>query len=1097
RGPVSAPRTEPRAERSGEGRRRSGLPSLAIRRPIGTVMLTTVVLVLGGYFLSGLPLDLLPSISYPQVRASVTNPGVEPEVMEETVAKPLEAALAVTEGVTRIETEVQEGRVGVNLFFDYGTDVDLALQDAAKNLERARARLPEEADPPTIFKFDPSQIPVYEVAFSSPTRSLIDLRDWVDQRLRPQLLTLEGVASVDVSGGLQREVQVVLDQERLRSYGLTVAQVTSALRAANQNVAAGRVASPTFEVVGKTAGKFRSVGDIRGTLLVLGNGARIPLSEVATVSDTSREQRLYARLNGVPAVRLSVRKQPDANTVAVADAVNEKLASLQGSAFFPADIEYRTLENQANFIRNSVGSVRNAAIGGALLAMIVVFLFLGSLRKTFVIGLAIPIAIFATFLMMGMGNLTLNIMSLGGLALGVGLLIDNSIVMLENIFRHTKKAEGEGLEEAAHEGAAEVQTAVVASTTTNLAAVVPFLLISGLTALLFRELILTISFAILASLLVALTLVPMMSAQFGKVRFTSGLAKSRLIRGFDRGVGRLRDGYRRAAPRVLRWRWLVLGGAVASFFAVIPLVSGLGNEFLPQVDDGGVSVGISLPPGSTPTETNRIALEIEEMVREMPHVQHVFASAGGMFFGSATVESGGRGSLGIRLAPPSEREMTADEWVQALQQKINERGYAGARIFVRPPRIRGLRTSSSGEAVAVTIQGDDLRELQAIAEEVMARIREVPGLEAVQPSTEEASPQIAVELDRERAASMGLDVAAVGQALRTALDGTVATRYTEGNREYGVRVMFPRERFTSPEDLESVALFPAGAGGAPVYLRDVATVRPALGPSTILRENQNRVLRVTGDVITDVATVGEVMNGVRARLADLRLPDGYGILYGGEEEAIRENSRQLTVVVSLAIFLVFVVMAVQYESLINPFVILLAIPLSMVGVALALRLTGTPLGAPVMLGVILLAGIVVNNAILLVEYIEEFRRVPGTSMLDAAVDAGAVRLRPILMTTLTTMFGMIPLALGLGEGSELMQPLAVAMIGGLSLSTLLTLFVVPSAYVVFNSLGDRVKGWLTGGGRERRELREEPAAPAPTPERDVRPLGEPVPVGGD
>jgi hydrophobe/amphiphile efflux-1 (HAE1) family protein len=1093
---MSAPRPEPGAERPAGGRRGSGLPSLAIRRPIGTVMLTTVILVLGGYFLSGLPLDLLPSISYPQVRASVTNPGVEPEVMEETVAKPLEAALAVTEGVTRIETEVQEGRVGVNLLFDYGTDVDLALQDAAKNLERARARLPEEADPPTIFKFDPSQIPVYEVAFSSPTRNLIDLRDWVDQRLRPQLLTIEGVASVDVSGGLQREVQVVLDQERLRSYGLSVAEVSSALRATNQDVAAGRVSSPTFEVVGKTAGKFRSVDDIRSTLLVLGDGARIPLSEVATVSDTSREQRLYARLNGVPAVRLSVRKQPDANTVAVADEVNLKLAELRGSAFFPQDIEYRTLENQASFIRNSVNSVRDAAIGGALLAMIVVFLFLGSLRKTFVIGLAIPIAIFATFLMMGMGNLTLNIMSLGGLALGVGLLIDNSIVMLENIFRHTKQADGEGLEEAAHEGAAEVQTAVVASTTTNLAAVVPFLLISGLTALLFRELILTISFAILASLLVALTLVPMMSAQFGKVRFTSGLAKSRLIRGFDRGVGGLREGYRRAAPRVLRWRWAVLGGAVASFFAVMPLVSGLGNEFLPQVDDGGVSVFIGLPPGSTPTETNRIALEIEEMVREMPHVQHVFASAGGMFFGSATVESGGRGSLGIRLSPPSEREMSADEWVQSLQQQINERGYAGARIFVRPPRIRGLRTSSSGEAVAITVQGDDLNELQALADEVVGRIRDVPGLEAVQPSTEEASPQIAVELDRERAANMGLDVAAVGQALRTALDGNVATRYTEGNREYDVRVMFPRERFTSPEDLESVALFPGGPnGGAPVYLRDVATVRSALGPTTILRENQNRVLRITGDVITDVATVGEVMTEIRARLADMRLPDGYGIIYGGEEEAIRENSRQLTIVVSLAIFLVFVVMAVQYESLINPFVILLAIPLSMVGVALALRLTGTPLGAPVMLGVILLAGIVVNNAILLVEYIEEFRRAPGTSMLQAAVEAGAVRLRPILMTTLTTLFGMIPLALGLGEGSELMQPLAVAMIGGLSLSTLLTLFVVPSAYVVFNTLGDRVKGWLTGRKPEGADEVPEPAAT--TPERDVRPLGEPAPVAGD
>ena len=1050
------------APRTPETRR--GLPSLSIRRPIGTVMLTTVVLVLGAFFLSGLPLDLLPSISYPQVRASVTNPGVEPEVMEETVAKPLEAALAVTEGVTRIETEVQEGRVGVNLHFDYGTDVDVALQDASKNLDRARARLPEEADAPTIFKFDPSQVPIYEAALSSSTRGMVELRDWVEQRLRPQLLTIQGVASVDVSGGLQREVQVVLDQERLRSYGLSVTQVNDALRSTNQDVAAGRVGGERFEVVGKTAGKFRSVDDIRRTLLVLPDGGRIPLSEVAAVRDTSREQRLFSRLNGVPAVRLSIRKQPDANTVAVADAVQEKLTELRESAFFPRDVEYRTLENQAGFIRNSVNSVRDAAIGGALLAMLVVLLFLGSLRKTFVIGLAIPIAIFATFLLMGLGGLTLNIMSLGGLALGVGLLIDNSIVMLENIFRHTRKGTREEVEEAAHEGAAEVQSAVVASTTTNLAAVVPFLLISGLTALLFRELILTISFAILASLVVALTLVPMLSAQLGKVRFTSGLGNTRVIRGFERGMERLRGGYRRVAPGALRWRWAVLLGGVASFFAVVPLVRGLGSEFLPQVDDGGVSVMINLPPGSTPAQTNRIALEIEEMVRQMPHVQSIFASAGGNFFGSATVEQGGRGSLNVRLSEASERDMSADEWVQALQQKINQRGYAGARIFVRPPRIRGLRTSTAGSDLALTIQGDDLNELQAIADEVMGRIRDVPGLEGVQPSADEASPQLSVVLDRERAAYLGLNVAQVGQALRTALDGTVATRYTEGSREYDVRVMFPRERFTSPEDLESVALFPGGTGRAPIYLRDVAEVRPVLGPTSILRENQNRVLRVTGDVITEVATVGEVNAEIRKRLADLRLPDGYGILYGGEEEAIRENSRQLTVVMLLAVFLVFVVMAVQYESLVNPFVIILAIPLSMVGVGVALRLTGTPLGAPVMLGVILLAGIVVNNAILLVEYIEEYRRVPGTSMLQAAVDAGAVRLRPILMTTLTTLFGMLPLALGIGQGSELMQPLAVAMVGGLSLSTLLTLFVVPSAYLIFNGAADRLKGWLLGGG---------------------------------
>ncbi len=1039
-----------------------GLPSFSIRRPVGILMMTSVVLVLGLYYLGRLPLDLLPGIIYPQIRASVTDRGVEPEVLEETIAKPLEGSLATTENLTRLETEIQEGRVAVNLHFSYGTNIDFALQDASKNLDRARSRLPEEADPPTIFKFDPSQIPVYEVAFSSGARDLISLRDWVDLRLRPQLLTIEGVASVDVSGGLVREIQVVLDQERLRSYGLTVSQVLDAVRAANQDVAAGRVSSPTREVVGKTTGKFRDVADVRAVLLAVPGGGRVPLSEVAAVLDTNREQRLWARLNGEPAVKLSVRKQPNANTVAVADQVDERLSALAAADFVPDDIRFQTIQNQADFIRSSIDAVRNAALLGACLAMGVVLLFLGSLRKTFIIGLAIPIAVLATFLLMGLGKLTLNIMSLGGLALGVGLLIDNSIVMLENIFRHREEGSEDPIA-AAHAGAAEVQSAVVAATATNLAAVVPFLLISGLAALIFRELILTISFAILASLLVALTVVPMLTAQLARVRFESGLARWRPIVGFDRFIGSLRRAYRRAAPAVIvRGRWLVLAAAVTALAGALLLTRQLGSEFLPQVDDGNVSVRITLPPGASAEETDRVTAEIEAMVADMPGVEGVFAIAGGYLWGAGTSEISGRGSIDVVLAPADERGMSADLWVRTLQGRIMARGFPGARIAVRPPRIRGLRTSVSGSAVALDIQGDDLGELQRIADRLMLALGDVPGLENLEPSAEQASPELAIVLDRERASYLGLSVEAVGQTIRTALDGTVPTRFTSGNQEYDLRVRFPRERFTSPEELNTIALFPGGAGGPPIYLRDVATVRSRLGPTEILRENQNRVLRLTGDVIAEVASVGEVNREIRRRLADLPLPEGYSVLIGGEEEAIRENNRQLTIVVLLAVFLVFVVMAVQYESLVSPLVILVAIPLSLIGVGVLLWATGTTLSAPVLLGVILLAGIVVNNAILLVEYAERGHRERGLPRAEAVMEAGAVRLRPILMTTLTTLFGMLPLAIGLGQGSELMRPLAVAVVGGLSVSTLLTLFVVPSAYLIVNAGAARLGAWLTG-----------------------------------
>lgn len=1045
--------------------KRQGITSLSIRRPIGVLAGTSVIVVVGLFFLSQLSLDLLPQIVYPQVRARVSYPGVAPEVMEEQVAKILETSLATTENVTEIETEISEGQADVSLHFSYGTNVDFALQDASKNLDRARSRLPIEAEPPSIFKFDPSQMPVFEVGFSSPSRDPVALRNWVDLRLQPQLLTVEGVAAVDVSGGLVREIRVTLDQERLRSYGLAVSDVIERIRDENQDVAVGNITSPTFEIVGKTAGKFASVDDIRNVLLTVPGGrARIPLSEIADVADTHREQRLWSRLDGVSAVKVSVRKQPDANTVAVAEGVGRRIAELRESRFIPADIHYEVVADQSFFIRNAVRGVTDAAMAGATLAMLVVLLFLGSLRKTFIIGLSIPLAVLATFMLMGLSKLSLNIMSLGGLALGVGMLVDNSIVMLENIFRH-KKEEKLDAEEAAHVGSGEVASAVIASTLTNLAAVVPFLLITGLAALIFRELILTISFAIVASVTTALTLAPMLSAQLAKIQRSSGLERNPVILAFDRGLGRFNAFYRRAGARAVRRRWLVLGSAFAALAVVVVLSGRLGYEFLPTVDDGNVTVFVRMPPGTSPERTNQVCLQLEDVVSKMPHVKHVFTTAGGMFFGGSTMSRGGRGSLSVQLESASRRRgMPAAKWVAMAQAKIGELGIPGAQIRVIPPRIRGLRTSSSGTDVSVAVQGDDLRELQRIANEIQRRMRPVRGIASVDLSTEEASPQLSVVIDRQRTADLRLDAATIGQTLRTAIDGSVVTRYTDGNNEYDVRVRLPRESFTSAEDLGAIAMFPGNE--RPVYLRDIARVKLGTGPTSILRVNQNRQIRVSGDVDDAVSSVGDATRRVRAALADLPLPDGYGLIYGGEEKTARENQRNLTIVTLLAIFLVFVVMAIQYESLTDPLAIMFSIPLALVGVGIGLFVTGLPASAPVLLGVILLAGIVVNNAILLVQYVEIARRERGLPLEEAVIEAGSVRLRPILMTTATTVLGMLPLALGLGEGSEMMRPLAVTVVSGLSVSTLLTLFVVPCAYLVVHSVAGVLRRVIVGRRRE-------------------------------
>jgi hydrophobe/amphiphile efflux-1 (HAE1) family protein len=1030
--------------------KRRGIASWSISRPIGTMMITSTLLVLGAVYVGRIPVDLLPRIVYPQVRVNVSNPGVEPAVLEETVAKPLEAALATTEGLTRMAADVSTGMVNITLDFKYGTDVDFALQDAAKNVERIRGRLPEEADPPNINKSDPSQQQIYQVAFSSGTRNQIALRQWVDQRLRPQLLSVPGVAAIEIFGGLVREIQVELDPDRLRGLGLSVSQVINALRNENQDMAAGRIATVDREMVGTTAGKFHSIDDIRNVLLTAPSGARVPLRDVAAVRDTSQEQRSWARLNGVPAVRIGIQKQPEANTVEVVRGVEARLQTLHESGYIPADIKNEVTYDQSGFISDALKSVRDAALIGAALAMLVVVIFLRSFRKTFIIGVSIPLAILATFVMMGMGDLTLNIMSLGGLALGTGLLLDNAIVMLENIYRR-RETDGLDPEEAAHVGAAEVTSPVIASTTTNLASVAPFLLITGLSALIFRELILTISFAILASLPLALTLIPMLAAQLGKVRFKSGLENFAPLVAFDRGFNRMINGYRALGGRVVRARWLVLA-----------TVSGLGvwafleartypTEFLPQVDDGTVTANLRMQPGTTPQQANRLAHEVERMIGEMPAVHSVFTNAGA-----------GRGGMDIRLTKAGERNLTSDQWVQQLQRRADDAGIAGSRVFVRPPRIRGLRTSAAGTDVSVAIVGDQLEQLDEIGQEVVRRLRGLPGLENVQAAAEEPRPMLSIALDRERARNLGLDVAAVGQTVRTALDGTIATQYADGNFEYDVRVLFPKHKFASVTDVGGTLLFPGGRSTSPVFLRDIAEVEHAVTPATIRRENQNRRIEVSGDVITAVASIGQVTDSIRSRLSDLTLPDGYGLIIGGEQEAIEDTNSQMTLVIMLAMFLVFVVLAVQYESVLDPVIILTAVPLALIGVIAILGITNTPFSAPVYLGMIMLAGIVVNNSILLVEFANQFRSEGEHTVEEAVVEAGVVRMRPILMTTFTSLVGALPLALGLGQGGELMRPLAIAVVGGLAVSSFLTLFVVPSFYVILHHAGDTVKRFVFG-----------------------------------
>ncbi|MCC5865342.1 MAG: efflux RND transporter permease subunit [Wenzhouxiangella sp.] len=1038
----------------------SGLTHASIRRPVGTLALASVVLVLGLFFVDRLPVNLLPEVEFPLVRVTVNYPGVAPEVMEEQVTRVLERNLASVENLERLSSRASEGRTNVNLIFEHGTDLDIAMQNAARLLESARQQLPPDIEPPRLRKWDPGEWAIWRAGFSSPTRPPREVRDWVEQRLVPQLQSIPGVAAVEAAGGQVREIEVVLDQQRLRSYGLGLRDVADQLAAENVNVAAGNVTSAQFDVMARTDGRFASPEEIENILLSIPDSQRrIRLSEVADVRDGFQEQRLFVRLDGVPSTQLSIYKLPDANVVQVVDAINQRMAQLDSSGFMPPDVEWNATRDGAYFVRGSVEAVAAAAILGAVLAMLVVLAFLGSLRKSFVIGLSIPLAILFTFVLLGMGGLTLNVISLGGLALGVGLLLDNAIVMLENISRHQDKL-NKASQTAAHDGADEVISAITAGTLTNLAAVAPFLLITGMAALVFRELILTISFAVIASLAVALTLVPMLAAQFGKLRFRSGLDRSRVYRAFDGAIDWLVSWYRRLLGGLLNWRWPVLLGSVALFMLAIHVMDELGNEFLPQLDDGQINVRISLPPGTTPEQTDRASRLVENELARMDYVESVFAITGGHLQGGVISERPGTARMDVVLVDATMRpDMPAGLWVAEAQRRLRQLDIPNARIWVRPPRIPGLNFGASGSDMDVMIVGDDLQLMQALAREMVDRLEDIVGLEDLEVAREDRTPLLSINVDRERAAAMGMNVGEIGRALRDAVTGAVPTRFATGANEYNVRVRLPREVTGDEQALSQVIV--SARGGRLVQLGDVASFDLGDGPAHIERENQVRVQRITGNFNTALNDAGSIMDEIRARIDEMALPDQYGLIFGGQFETAEETDREMLTVILLALFLVFVVLAVQYERLSNPLVIMAAAPLSLVGVVAILWLTGTSLSAPAFLGMILLIGIVVNNAILLVEYIERGRR-RGLSTAEAVVEAGGIRLRPILMTTLTTVAGMTPLAVGMGAGANLMQPLAIAVIGGLMSAMLLTLFLIPCLYLIVQNASDWLLQTLTG-----------------------------------
>ncbi|WP_066384494.1 MULTISPECIES: efflux RND transporter permease subunit [unclassified Anabaena] len=1043
------------------------ISAISIRRHIGTLMLTLAVIVLGVFFIIKLPVDLLPSITYPRIGLRMEAPGISPEVAIDEITKPLEEALSATEGVIQVFSQTREGRVSIDLYFQPGGNIDQALNDATAAFNRARSALPDTIESPRLFKIDPSQLPVYEMALTSPSLTGVDLRVFAEEELERELGVVPGVAAVSVSGGLQEEIRVNLDLDRLQALGIGLTDVLDELRNRNQDISGGRILGVNSEPLTRTVGRFKNADEIRNLSFEVASGSnssvpsrRVYLRDFAEVIDGSEQQRIYVSLNGQPAVKVSIQKQPEANTVNVVDAVKLRLEQLREGGVIPEGTIITPTLDESKFIRNSISNVTTSGLIGTGLAAIAVLLFLGSLRQTLIIVLAIPLATLTAIILMGLFGLSLNVFSLGGLALGVGIVVDNSIVMLENIAEGVENSKSKIqnskyssfnrlIIQQAEQSSREVESALIASTSTNLVAVLPFLLIGGLIALLFNELILTISFSVAASILIAVTVVPMLCSRMLAWQFSSYLSKFWLLRQFNRSFLAATGMYAGFLRMILRWRIVVIAIAIILFGgSSLWMVPQIPQEILPRISTGQANLFAQFPPG-TPLETNRKVMNaVDEILQQQPETEYVFSTSGGILFGTNTSANPLRGTSNITLKPGTD----IDAYIERVTQAFNKLNLAGIRLRLAPGQVRGLIVNNSpvrNADVDVILQGNNSEALEQASRQVLTALEERVTLARFRPDADDRQPEIQILPDWERVAALGLSTQDIGNTIQTAIEGSVPTQLQRGNRLVDVRVQLNESSVQTPSQLERLPLFVDDH--RQVRLSDVAQIVESQAPGEIQRINQRQVAIFAGN-LTEGASLSAALAQVNTVIKSLELPEGVSILPSSAAASNQQLQGSLQLLGGLATFLVFVVMAVQYNSLIDPLVIMFTIPLALAGGIFGLYITETAIGATVVVGAVLLVGIVVNNAIIMVELANQIREREKIDRKTAILQAAPQRLRPVLMTTITTVLGMFPLALGIGEGSEFLQPLGIVVFSGLSLATLLTLFIIPCFYTLLHDV---------------------------------------------
>lgn len=1026
-------------------------------------MISSIVVLLGVISLTRLPVDLLPDIQQPTITVRVSYPGVGPLEVEELLTRPLEQALSATAGLEQINSTSSEGNANLRLNFGWGTDLSEAMNDMRTRIDRVRGRLPEDADPPTIFKFDSNSSPIMGLGVEG-NYDRVALRELAENVLSPRLERVPGVASVTVNGGLRRQIHVELNKEKIQALDLSVDRVVNLLKTENQNIPLGEIYRGDMTYLVRSQGQFSDLDQIRDLVVLTRAGVPVYMRDLAEVKDATEDIRSVLRINGKAGVRMNVQKQSGTNTVQIAQQVRTEIERINREV---PGVKLTVLDDSAKFIERSINAVKEHVMIGSVLVIIVIFMFLRNFRSTLIVCTSIPISVVGTFALLYFSGLTLNTMTFGGLALGVGMVVDAAIVVLENSFRHMEH-HGKDRKTASIDGSEEVWSAILSSILTHIAVFVPLLFLTGVSSIMFRQLSVVVVFSLLMSLFVAVTLVPVLCSKLlvlppppDKRRGLGG----KLYTFSERALEAMDDGYRRLIHLALAHRPTVVGLSIASVVAAVLILPTIPTEFSTQADEGQVNVNVELAIGTRVERTDAVLARLEEMLPQLvPELQSLIVNGGGgqgPGFGPGG-GSGHRGNMQLMLSPKDERKRSSEQIAMELRRQLS--GLPG--VVVRANAGGGNNQmarflsggNNNGGRLALEIRGEDLADARRLAQGAKTLMDATPGIADARVGRDEGRPELAVRVDRPKAALLGLTVTGIANTIRTNVAGTQAAMYREKGNEYPIIVRLREEERQQVADVSDVLV--SNTLGQVLPARNLMTVESETGPVQIERKNQQRIVTVSAE---PEATLSDAVKAVESRLGQLGVPKEFNIGFGAEVEEQAKAFNQLRMVLILALVLVYAVMASQYESLRDPFIIMFSVPTAAIGVVLALKLTGTSFNMQAYIGIIMLAGIVVSNGILLVDYTNVLRRRDGLPLREAVELAGRTRLRPILMTSIATALGLVPMSLGIGEGSELQVPLARVVIGGLTTSLLITLVLVPTVYTLFEEgLGGLRRGATHG-----------------------------------